>query len=422
MQDILLNPNISNLKESSTLKINMKVKQMRSQGKDVVHFGFGQSPFPVCSKIVERLQEHAGDKDYLPTLGLPKLREEIVSHYKKHFDYDFEPDYICIGPGSKELIYQALMILEGTVLVPAPSWVSYGPQVNSRGKHISRILTKKENNYKLQADELESVCKTLTADQKILIINSPNNPTGAVYNEDEIKQIVKVAKENNIVIISDEIYALIDFTGEKKTGFFHYYPEGTIVTAGLSKSHSAGGYRLGFLATSQRLSPVIKALKALVSETFSAVSAPIQHAAVAAYENSREVEQYVDKCTSIHKEVANYISSSLEKSAIGCSKPQGAFYLLIDFEKDKELINKKLKIQTSTELANYLLDKYQVALLPGDDFYLPKEQLAFRLATVDYDGEKALNNPIDFEDKQGVYRHIIQGVRQLEKFVTDLRK
>jgi aspartate aminotransferase len=120
--------------------------------------------------------------------------------------------------------------------------------------------------------------------------------------------------------------------------------------------------------------------------------------------------------------VANYISSSLEKSAIGCSKPQGAFYLLIDFEKDKELINKKLKIQTSTELANYLLDKYQVALLPGDDFYLPKEQLAFRLATVDYDGEKALNNPIDFEDKQGVYRHIIQGVRQLEKFVTDLRK
>jgi aspartate aminotransferase len=151
MQDILLNPNISNLKESSTLKINMKVKQMRSQGKDVVHFGFGQSPFPVCSKIVERLQEHAGDKDYLPTLGLPKLREEIVSHYKKHFDYDFEPDYICIGPGSKELIYQALMILEGTVLVPAPSWVSYGPQVNSRGKHISRILTKKENNYKLQA-------------------------------------------------------------------------------------------------------------------------------------------------------------------------------------------------------------------------------------------------------------------------------
>jgi aspartate aminotransferase len=164
-----INPDIINLKESSTLKINQTVRKLRSEGKEVAHFGFGQSPFPVHPLIVEELRKYAGEKDYLPTLGLLELREAIVNYYKGLYGYNFTVDTVCVGPGSKELIFQALFVLEGTVIVPAPSWVSYGPQVNAKGKHITRVITKKENNYKLQGEELAQVCTTLTSKQKFLL-------------------------------------------------------------------------------------------------------------------------------------------------------------------------------------------------------------------------------------------------------------
>ena len=254
-----INPHIINLKESATLAINQKARKARAKGEDVYHFGFGQSPFPVHKNIQKALCDHASEKDYLPTLGLPALREKISEFYQKEFGYNLDPSCICIGPGSKELIFQALFVLEGSVIIPAPSWVSYGPQVNLRGKHITRILTKFENGYKLCPDELEKTCVSLSEPQKILIIKSPNNPTGAVYSDEEISALVDVCREQNVLVVSDEIYSLIDFSEKRKKGFMHFYPEGTLLTAGLSKSHSAGGYRLGFLASSPQLEPIIKA-------------------------------------------------------------------------------------------------------------------------------------------------------------------
>jgi aspartate aminotransferase len=240
-----------------------------------------------------------------------------------------------------------------------------------------------------------------------------------------MEDIAKVCKENNIIIISDEIYSLIDFSGEKKKGFFHYYPEGTIVTAGLSKSHSAGGYRMGFLATSEHLKPVIKALAALVSETFSAVSAPIQHAAVKAYSLDEDIIGYVDNCTKIHNIVSQYIYKRLISAGIGCSKPEGAFYVLADFDEHADKIRKKLKVEKSLELSEYLLEKYSVALLPGSDFYFPSSRFAFRMATVDYDGgavyEKiAGKDSIEDSEYEKLFPSIKKGLDALEKFVKDL--
>jgi len=390
MNNLELNKDVVNLKESATLKINQLALRMRKEGKKVYHLGFGQSPFPVQDKIIRKLQDHSHEKDYLPTLGLLELRKSICSYYKERFNYDFNVENICIGPGSKEMLFQALFILEGDVIVPAPSWVSYGPQVNLRGKEIIAIQTQESNSYKLSAAELKETCESLNQNQKILIINSPNNPTGSVYSDSEMKDIADVCRENNIIIMSDEIYAEVDFSFQNKKGFFHFYPQGTIVTAGMSKAHSAGGYRMGFIATSSRLNPVIRALASMVSETFSAVSAPIQHSAITAYSNNKEVNDFVNACTKIHELCGEYLAMRFNKMNISTPTPKGAFYLMPNFEYYREKLL-SIGVHTSSELCDLLLEKCHVALLPGSDFYLPDNDLKVRVASVDYDGANALS-------------------------------
>lgn len=425
MNPVSLNPDVINLKESSTLKINQIARKMRAEGKTVYHFGFGQSPFPVHKKIVDSLKAHAHEKDYLPTLGLKELRETISSYYKKEFGYDFNPDNILVGPGSKELLFQALYVLEGPVIIPAPSWVSYGPQVNIRGKHIMRVVTKFKNEYKLQPEELESVCDTLPDEQKILIINSPNNPSGAVYTENEIEALSEVARRRNVIVVSDEIYSMVDFALERKKGFYSFYPEGTIMTAGLSKSHSAGGYRLGFLACGEKLKPLISCLASLVSETFSAVSAPIQHAAVTAYSDDQDLLDYVDQCTKIHKAAGEYMASRFNNMGVPCPKPSGAFYILPSFEGFKDKLIAKYGEMNSQKFANICLEQAKVAMLPGSDFYMPHYLLCCRVATVDYDGEAVYEASMKTTDIDDAFVErncpsIKEGLDSLENFLKSL--
>lgn len=381
-----LNPNVVNLKESATLAINLTARGMRAAGKTVAHFGFGQSPFPVHPKIQIALANNAHQKDYLPTRGLPALCDAIACYYKQFFDYDLNKDLVLVGPGSKEMIFQALYILEGPVLVPAPSWVSYGPQINLRGKQIEAIVTKRENSYKLQASELEETCSKLGVGQKILILNNPSNPTGAVYTDQEVKELSEVARKNKVIVISDEIYSLINFSGREYVGFPKYYPEGTILTSGLSKSHAAGGYRLGFLALPEGMESVCKGLSAMISETFSAVSAPIQYAALEAYCGDYDLMSYVKQCTKIHKACGEYLHTRFVEMGLNCPKPEGAFYLFPDFQNYKEKLASR-GIKGCKTLATELLDKAGVALLPGSDFYYPEEAMGCRVATVDYDGD-----------------------------------
>ncbi len=426
-RSISINPNITNLKESSTLRVNQMTKAMRNSGEEVFHFGFGQSPFPVHEKIVKCLRDSAHEKDYLPTLGLLNLRKEIASYYKTKFNYNFAAERILVGPGSKELIFQCLYVLEGPVIIPAPSWVSYGPQVNVRGKHIVRALTKRENAYKLTAQELTDVCATLPDDeQKVLIINSPNNPSGQVYSDSEMESLAGVCRKENVIIISDEIYAMIDFSTVTKKGFSHYYPEGTIVTAGLSKSHSAGGYRLGFLAAPESMQAMITALSALVSETFSAVSAPIQYAATCAYSDDPEIEAYLKQCCLVHAAAGSYVSHRLNKINVDCPESEGAFYVFPDFNAYREKFKEKYEVVNSIELSELFLREASVALLPGADFYLPKDSLTARMATVDYDSgvlyEKSLTcKKLNFDFIEENCPHIVGGLNSLEAFLQKLK-
>ncbi|MCB0420475.1 MAG: aminotransferase class I/II-fold pyridoxal phosphate-dependent enzyme [Bdellovibrionales bacterium] len=423
--NIKLTPIVHDLKESATLAINQKALKLRNSGNQVFHFGFGQSPFPVSETLQSALRSSTSRKEYLPTRGLNKLHEVFVEYYNRRYDTQFQTDNIFVSPGSKELLFQILFLLDGPLLIPTPSWVSYGPQAHLCQKEAIYLPTKKEEGYKLTAKTLEHYCLSEgLPDQSILILNSPNNPTGSLYHPEELQALAGVCRRHNIIVISDEIYGQVDFTYGKFSSFAKWYPEGTIVSTGLSKGFSAGGYRLGILALPSGFEVLNSALKTMVSETFSAVSSPIQYAAVAAYEYHEDQEQFIQACTEIHRHILNFVYQKLIAADIGCAPPEGAFYLFPDFEKFKGSLN-KMGIETSEKLCQFLLEKYHVALLPGSDFYMPAHSLSARLSPVDYDGSLAINEylnggELNTEFVQKWAPHVFLGCEALVQFTKDL--
>jgi aspartate/methionine/tyrosine aminotransferase len=329
-----------------------------------------------------------------------------------------------VGPGSKELIFQTIYLMEGPLLVPAPSWVSYGPQAALRGKEIIPITTKRDNGYRLQADELDYAAHKLGQSQKLLIINNPNNPTGSVYYEEELHDIAEICRAYHIIVISDEIYSMIDFTNRKFCSLSHYYPEGTIITGGISKFLAAGGYRLGFMLVPDQLSIILKALKSVVSETFSSVSAPIQYSALGAYKNFDLVRPFIKKTSEIYSVASNYMHTRFVEMNLNCPIPEGSFYLFPDFENYRSLLHKH-KILTGTALCDKLLNLANVAVLPGSDFYFPATNLGVRIAAVDFDGQFVLDKWPGKEDITDdminrFFPNLVEGCNQIEKFLQQL--
>jgi aspartate/methionine/tyrosine aminotransferase len=421
---IRINKHIEDLKPSATLAINNKVKYLRSKGTEICHFGFGQSPFPIHKSIVKALKDNATINHYLPTTGFEKLRQAISAFLRKHQNIESDSDYIYIGPGSKELLYQTILILDGIFLIPKGSWVSYGPQIKSKNGNYIILDTHLKHNFKLKAETLKHYCQANPYQQKTLILNSPNNPTGEVYTNDELEALAKICRDHDIIVLSDEIYSQINFTNKYSPSISRYYPKKTIVYGGLSKVFSAGGYRLGFMVLPKDLQFLHNMYRSVFSETFSAVAAPIQYAAVEAYKMNKDLINYIDQSCLILKGISHFIHSELSKSKIQCTYPEGAFYMIIGFNNFKNEIN-SMGISTSEQLANHLLKIYKVALLPGTDFYFDENELFLRLAFVDFDGQNVLDNydeniPIDKVFIKTYCPKVFQGINELSKFVSVL--
>lgn len=419
-----INRYINQLKPSATLAVNQKVAELRQKGKTIYHFGFGQSPFPVHPSIVNALKAHASDNRYLPSTGLPELKTRIAGYLKSHHGIDRSSSYTYIGPGSKELLYQTIMILEGVFLIPRGSWVSYVPQISSKGGSYHIIPTTIETNYKLTATHLEAVCKSHREVQKTLIINSPNNPTGAVYDEEELKALATVCRKYDLIVLSDEIYGLINFSAQRSPSMAAFYPEKTIVYAGMSKIFSAGGYRLGFMALPDSLHYLHNTYQSFFSETFSAVAAPVQYAALEAYAMKMPVVTQIRQNSAILSAVGAYVYEELTSVGVVCTMPQGAFYILVDLSQFGESLQ-KLELFTSLDIAKYLLSEIGVALLPGSDFYFDPETPIFRLAYVDFLGADWYEAGIDTahinnEQIQRYAPHVYKGISKMKEFLVNL--
>ncbi|WP_435116676.1 pyridoxal phosphate-dependent aminotransferase [Candidatus Pelagibacter bacterium nBUS_49] len=399
---------VKDLKPSSTLLINETSRKLEEQGKKIYKFGFGQSPFKVPEDVVRELKNNAHQNKYLPMQGLYELRNSVAKYTSKKKNYDYESQNVIIGPGSKELMFLLHVIFDGEIILPAPSWVSYAPQAILGRNKIQILQTKRENNWFPTALEIEETILKDKNKNYLLFLNSPNNPSGQIC--ENLKEIASIAEKYNLIILSDEIYSELSFKDNYQS-ISSFCPEKTIISTGLSKWCGAGGWRLGYFLVPDSLMEIKDMINVLASETFSAVSAPIQYAAIKAYENDHS--DYINKSRNILCAVGNYVYENLKSNKVLINKPQGGFYLMPEF------LNKKFN--SSSEMCDSILNDTGVALLPGTDFGFDQTQMLARLSFTDFDGQEFMNK---IEDNQKIDNNhianfapkIIEGVDKLKKW------
>jgi aspartate aminotransferase len=393
-------------------------------------FAFGQSPFPVPKLIQEALIKNVDKGAYAAVPGIPELRNAISKYNKHYFGMDIAPERIYVGPGTKELIFNLLEVLHGTVILPTPAWLGYLPQIRFLKKNYHMLPTRA--NKKISPNDLRKLALRLQDRQKILILNNPNNPTGLLYDRLELEEIADVCREQNITIISDEIYALTTYDFSKFVSMGTIYPEGTFVTNGLSKSHAAGGYRLGYVVFPQHAIDLRRQFKKILATEYTAVSTPIQYAAVAGFEISKEMDEYFDVTRNIHQIMGDYTYRALTAiDGVKVTKPDATFYLLADFNTFAHDLQ-KAKIFTSQKLSESLMvHPYHTAIVGGDSLVLERTDFSARIAYVDYDGAKVYKNyknqkPKTSSEKIEFVKNnapkIVAGIEMIAKFFEVFRK
>jgi len=391
-----LNLNVRGLAPSATLAINEKSNELIREGREVFKLGLGQSPFPVPDSVVEALRKNAHQKDYLPVKGLKALRESVSNFNLRYQHVMTDPEDVLIGPGSKELIFLLQLVYYGDLIIPTPSWVSYSPQARIVGRHVTWVPTTHDNNLRLSPERLDLICRADPDRPRLVILNYPSNPTGCTYPIERLKLLASVARKYKVILVSDEIYGLIHHHNQH-VSIARFYPEGTIISSGLSKWCGAGGWRLGTFSFPPDLRWLLNAMAIVASETFTATSAPIQHAAVTAFNGNEEIEQYLRVSRKVLRVILKYILEKLDEMKATYPIPQGAFYVFPDFGNYREQLN-RIGIYTAVEMCRRILEDTGVAMLPGSDFGRSPEELSVRMAYVDFNGKEALTALWDVEN------------------------
>ena len=412
---VSLNPSVRGLGNSATLAINERSAALVRAGRTVYRFGLGQSPFPVPESVVAALRDAAAEKDYLPVQGLQTLREAVAAYHRRVDQVDILPSGVLIGPGSKELLFLAQLAFDGDLVVPAPCWVSYAPQAGIVGKPVRVIPTDFQSRWRVTPKQLEALCAEEPGRSRLLILNYPGNPDGCTYTGEELEALAAVCRRHKLVVISDEIYGPLHFEGQH-VSLARYYPEGTIISGGLSKWCGAGGWRLGTFAFPAGLEWLQRAMAAVASETFTSVSAPIQHAAITAFKGSPTIDLYIEDSRRVLSAIASWTTERLRRAGVNVHRPVGGFYMTLDFsELDSQL--RARGVNTNLVLAERLLDEAGVAILGGACFQLPEQWLTARLAFVDFDGGSALlaarTEPVDEIFFRRYCPRIVAGVEAL---------
>lgn len=368
---------------SPTLAMNNLMKKREIEGLPIYKLGFGQSPFPVPDIMVEELQKKAHVKDYLHTQGLDILREQISLYYKTRFSVESSADQIVVGPGSKELIFLAQLTLGRSLFLPMPSWVSYEPQAKLLGLQTHWIPTHAEDEWKLTPEALRRFLADHPNESFTTIFNYPNNPTGAIYTSEELKNLTSVFREYGVVVISDEIYGEFTFQNDH-VSLASIYTDGTIVCSGLSKWCGAGGWRLGYMIFPKELNMTKIAVIEAGSETYSCASAPVQFAAIKAFQLGPEIIEYTKRCNHILQTAHQLFLEGLNPEKVQMVSAKGGFYGLLQFNPQA------FSFQSSDAICTALLEQTGVGVLRGTAFGMPSTELCARMAYVDFDGTALL--------------------------------
>ncbi len=354
----MVSDRLKGIKPSATLEITAKAKMLKAKGMDVIGFGAGEPDFDTPREIKTALYEAVADGFvyYTPPAGIMELREEITEKLDLDNNLKYDPEtQIIVTPGAKQALYEAVMAIVNPgdeVLIPEPWWVSYVPMVQLAGGKPVFIPTTEEKNFQLEA---KAIKKGISKKTKAIILNSPNNPTGAVMNAYDLKEIAEVCKENNLIAISDEIYEHLTYGARHHSiASFKDMKERTITVNGFSKAYSMTGWRLGYAAGPE---DIIKAMTKLQAHSISNATSFVQKAGVVALQSSqRSIEEMVTEFKKRRNTVVKMLNDIPD---ISCIKPQGAFYAFPNFSK---------YMKDSFKLTDYLLTKANVAVVPGKAF------------------------------------------------------
>ncbi len=350
---------VNQVPPSMTLAIAAKAKAIQAEGIDVCSFSAGEPDFPtpvhICEAAKRALDE--GKTRYGPAAGEPKLRQAIARKLQQDNNLDYQAENIIVTNGGKFSLYnlmQTTIEAGDEVIIPAPYWLSYPEMVKLAGGTPVIVNTFAENEYKITPQQLAAA---ITPQTKLLVLNSPSNPTGAVYTPQEVKALAEVILQHDLFVVSDEIYEKILYDGAKHLSIGAVNSEifaRTIVSSGFAKSHSMTGWRVGYAAAPVE---IIQAMTKIQGHSTSNVCTFAQYGAIAALESSQNcVREMVEAFTARRKYIYQAIKAIPQ---LNCPKPYGAFYLFVD------ITQTGLK---SLEFCDRLLETKQVATIPGIAF------------------------------------------------------
>ncbi|WP_040228396.1 pyridoxal phosphate-dependent aminotransferase [Bhargavaea cecembensis] len=355
------------LTPSSTLAITAKAKAMKQEGIDVIGLGAGEPDFNTPDNIIEAAYKSMkeGKTKYTPSGGLPELKQAIVDKMKRDNGLTYRPSEVIVGVGAKHVLYTLFQVIldpGDEVIIPIPYWVSYPEQVKLAGGQPVYIEGTVETDFKVTAAQLK---QAITDRTKAVILNSPSNPSGMIYKEEELREIADVCREADIWIISDEIYEKLVYGDARHVSVAQLSDdakERTIVINGVSKSHSMTGWRIGFACGSER---VIKAMTDLASHSTSNPATPSQYAAIEAYNGPQDAVEMMRKDFGERLDAVYPLLSDIPGFRV--LQPQGAFYLLPDVS---EAV-RKTGFPDTDAFAKALLEEANVAVIPGSGFGAP---------------------------------------------------
>ncbi len=359
---------IRNMKPSATIEITSKISELKKSGVEIIAFNVGEPDFDTPENIREKAKEglDLGHTRYTPAGGTIELREEIAKKLYKDNNLKYTYKDIIVSNGAKQSIMNALLVLcekGDEVIIPSPYWVSYIEMVKLTGAKPVLVELEEKDNFNL---DIEKIKKSITQKTKCIMLNSPNNPTGSIYDEDQLREIGNICVNNDIFILADEIYEKLIYDGEKHISIgtlSEEIKEITILINGVSKTYAMTGWRIGYAAGPEN---IVKAMTDIQGHMTTGPNATAQYATLEALQNTDEaVEIMVKEFDRRRKYIVDRLNSM---DGISCNLPKGAFYAMPNIKSFYGKSFGNYKIENSMNLTNYLLEEARIAVAPGEAF------------------------------------------------------
>lgn len=388
------------VKPSSTLAITAKAKELKAQGLDVVGFGAGEpdfnTPDNICNAAIKAIKD--GFTKYTPASGIVELKQAVCDKFKKFNGLDYKPSQIVISNGGKHSltnVFEAILNPGDEVIIPAPYWLSY-PEIIKLSDGVPVFVRgEKENGYKVTAEQLQAATTEKT---KALVLNTPNNPTGMIYSEEELRVIADYAVKNDIYVVSDEMYEYLVYNGNKHISIASFNEEiykRTITVSGLAKSYAMTGWRIGYTGSSEEIA---KLMGSVQSHQTSNPNSIAQKAALEALTGDQSTVQMMLGEFDKRRKFMYEKMSALPY--VSTEEPLGAFYVFADVSEALKKEYKGKKVETAAEFARILIEDYNVAVVPCADFGFPDHiRLSYAISVEQID----------------------KGLTRIEKFLNDLQ-